>query len=357
MLFKSAVNTQAFAKVGLLGFAGAGKTYTGTKFAIGLIQHMREKGLEIGSRPAYFLDTETGSDWVKPEFVKADIELMQAKTRAFSDLLTAVREAEKGASVLLIDSISHFWKELCDAYQKKRGRNRLEFQDWAVLKGEWAKFTDLFVNSNLHIILCGRAGYEYDYFEDDSGRKQLEKTGVKMKAETEMGYEPSLLVLMEREMDMEHKRVFRTAHILKDRSTTIDGKEFRNPTFANFLPHVEFLNLGGQQLGVDTGRNSEGLFDRDGNTEWKKAQLAKSVALDEIKEILNKHHGGTSNDAKAKKAELLDGTAGTRSWVKIEETYTLPQVIEIRDKLWLILEGMPYGAPALAAVDINEDAA
>jgi hypothetical protein len=44
------------------------------------------------------------------------------------------------------------------------------------------------------VIICGRAGYEYDYFEDDEGKKQLEKTGIKMKAETEMGFEPSLLV-------------------------------------------------------------------------------------------------------------------------------------------------------------------
>ena len=54
-------------------------------------------------------------------------------------------------------------------------------------------------------------GYEYDYFEDEAGKKQLEKTDIKMKAEGEMGYEPSLLVLMERHTVMETMKAYRTA--------------------------------------------------------------------------------------------------------------------------------------------------
>ena len=92
---------------------------------------------------------------------------------------------------------------------KAKKRTRLQFDDWGYLKGEWRKFTDLFINSNLHIILCGRAGYEYDYFEDEAGKKQLEKTDIKMKAEGEMGYEPSLLVLMERHTDLETMKAYR----------------------------------------------------------------------------------------------------------------------------------------------------
>jgi hypothetical protein len=65
-----------------------------------------------------------------------------------------------------------------------------------------------------------------------------------MKAEGEMGYEPSLLVLMEREMDMETNKVFRIASIIKDRSTAIDGRKIQNPTFESFMPHIKYLNLG-----------------------------------------------------------------------------------------------------------------
>lgn len=101
--------------------------------------------------------------------------------------------------MLIIDSISHFWKEVQDSYKKSKHRNRLHFHDWGQIKDQWGRFTDCYINSQVHIIMCGRAGYEYAYFEDEDGKKQLEKTGTKMKAESEMGYEPSLLMEMVRE--------------------------------------------------------------------------------------------------------------------------------------------------------------
>ena len=74
MLFKEAEVTSAFLKMGIMGFAGAGKTHTASETAIGLINYMREKGVEYAEKPAFFLDTETGSDWVKPRFEAAGIE-------------------------------------------------------------------------------------------------------------------------------------------------------------------------------------------------------------------------------------------------------------------------------------------
>jgi hypothetical protein len=61
---------------------------------------------------------------------------------------------------------------------------------------------------------------------------------------------------MEREMDMETNKVSRTASIIKDRSTAIDGKKFHNPTFESFMPHIKYLNLGAKQLGVDVSRTA-----------------------------------------------------------------------------------------------------
>lgn len=341
-LFKPATNGQAFLKMGLMGFAGDGKTYTATQVAIGMVQLMRKRGLELGNKPAFFIDTETGSDWVKPRFDEADLPLMVAKTRSFVDLLEAVDTAERDGSVLLIDSISHFWRVLCDEYATKRNRKRgLEFSDWAWLKGEWAKFTDRFVNSQCHIIMCGRAGFEYDFFEDDAGKKQLEKTGIKMKAEAETGYEPSILVLMEKHQALEGNRVWRTATVLKDRSTKIDGMTFENPTFKDFLPHIEYLNLGGQHFSVDTGRDNSALFADDGMPRWQQEKRAKEIALDEITEVLNKHHGGTTHDAKRAKADWLEKAFSSRSWERIQ-SLDWATVRAGRNFLWLQLEGVEY---------------
>ncbi|EGA9228857.1 hypothetical protein H6N05_004385, partial [Shigella flexneri] len=107
-----------------------------------------------------------------------------------------------------------------------------------------------------------------------------------MKAETETGYEPSIRIQMEKQMNIETGQVWRTARILKDRSTRIDGQVFSNPTFKNFLPHIESLNLGGEHPGIDTSRDNSELFANDGTPTWLKEKRAKEIALDEIIELL-----------------------------------------------------------------------
>ncbi|WP_312330042.1 AAA family ATPase [Atlantibacter hermannii] len=344
-LFQRATNTQAYLKAGVMGFAGDGKTFTASELAIGLVLLMRQRGIPAGDKPVMFLDTETGSDWVKPRFDAENIELFTAKTRSFVDLLVAVNEAECNGSVMIIDSISHFWTGLCDEYATRRNRKRgLEFSDWAWLKGEWRKFTDRFVNSQAHTIMCGRAGYEYDFFEGDDGKKQLAKTGIKMKAETETGYEPSILIQMEKQMNIDTGQVWRNARILKDRSTRIDGMVFSNPTFKNFLPHIEFLNLGGMHLGVDTSRDNGELFAADGIPAWQKEKRSKEIALDEIVELLTKHHGGSTNDAKRAKADLLEKVFLSRSWERIKGM-DWQTIKSGRNALWLELEGVEYAFP------------
>jgi len=360
-LFQRATNTQAFLKAGIMGFAGDGKTYTASELAIGLVELMRSRKLPGGDKGVAFLDTETGSDWVKPKFDAADVPLYTAKTRAFVDLISAVKEAESEGHVLMIDSITHFWRQLTEEYAQRKNRKRgLEFQDWAWLKSEWGKFTDLFVNSHCHIIMCGRAGYEYDFFENDNGKKELEKTGIKMKAETETGYEPSILILMEKHQEFTEKgqkRIWRTATVMKDRSTRIDGKSFDNPTFKDFLPHIEFLNLGGEHIGVDTKRDSSELFADDGEPKWQKEKRMKEIALDEIAEIIGKHHPGSTAEAKKAKGELLEQVFGSRSWERIK-TFDWPTISDCRNALWIKLEGKPYEwirPPAAMAADAAAD--
>lgn len=349
-LFTEAVNTQARLKMGVLGFAGAGKTFTSTIVAIGLIKYAREKGLPEGDKPAYFLDTETGSDWVQPIFAKEGITLRTAKSRAFKDLVAAVREAETNGSVLIIDSISHFWREFTEAYMKRKNRSRLEFADWNYLKPEWGKFTDAYVNSNLHIIMAGRAGFEYDYFTDDDGKKQLEKTGVKMKAETELGYEPSLLVLMEREMDLGTKAVFRVANVLKDRSDLLDGKSFKNPGFESFKPHIDYLNMGGVQMGVDLSRTSEDMIDgHEGPSKptWKYEQEQREIEMEKIEALFAEHGlSSQSKEGKSKIVGLLKRHFETTSWKELS-TYPLATVKRGR----IALEADLTGKPAAPSTD------
>lgn len=337
-LFQKATDTNAFLKMGIFGFAGSGKTMTSTLTAIGLIHYMRERNMPLAGKPLFFLDTEQGSNWVRRKIEDAGIELYTAKTRAFTDLLAATKEAEFNASLLLVDSLTHFWTELTTAYAKKQKRNRLYFEDWAYLKTEWRKFTDAFINAPTHTILAGRAAFEYDYFENDAGKKELEKTNIRMRAEGEMGYEPDLLVLMERETDMETKKVSHIATVMKDRSTELDGKKFVNPTFASFLPHIQLLNLGGRQLGIDTSRTSEDMLTPE-KKDWNPVQ--RRIVIDEIQSLLVLHIPGQAAVDKQRKLQLIRKHFAEKSWTEIEEVMPLFDLRAGYDTLHRELENKP----------------
>lgn len=344
--------------MGIMGFAGSGKTYTAAEIAIGLTKYMQAKGLPGADKPIFFLDTETGSDWVKPKIEGEGIKLFTAKTKAFLDLTTAMKEAPGNAAVLIIDSITHFWVEFCDTYQERKERKRgLEFQDWAYLKKEWRrKFTEPFVNSPLHVVLCGRAGFEYEHYVDDAGKKQIEKSGVKMKAEGELGFEPSILVMMDREQDVEARKLKHIATVMKDRRSdakTLDGKRIENPKFKDFLPHIEFLNLGGHQLGVDSTRSSASMIEPD---TFDRRKIDRETVLDLIDNLLTMHLGSTQED-KRKRIEACDAAFGTSSKTFIEKQVSLQDLKIGYDRLHLQFKGQPgpYGTMGEQAPDVVDE--
>lgn len=333
-------------KAGLLGFAGAGKSRTATEIAIGMVQHLRAIGAPSGGLPVFMLDTEGGSDYVAGLYDAAGVELMTDRSRAYVDLMGAVKSASSEASVLVIDNITHVWREFCDAYQRKRNRKRLEFQDWGYLKGEWQHFTDAFLGAPVHIVMCGRAGYEYDHVQDDTGRKELVKTGIKMKAESEMAYEPSLLLLLEREDDVTTHRIRRVAHVLKDRFGVLDGQsltsaETGGPTFGHLMPHIERLALGSVQLATDTDRKSDGVFPVDSAGKWRHEQERKALVLGEVREeIVRMYPGQTAADKKAK-GDLLEMAFGSRAWERAEQS-TMDQLKLGANRIWQASRGVDY---------------
>jgi len=310
-LLQKAKPEMAFLKLGIYGEAGSGKTHTSSKVAIGLHKHIKDE------KPIAFADTETGSDFVMPIFKKAKVELLVAKTRAFADLLTVVDEAEKNCSILIIDSITHFWNELLDSYQKKHQISRITLRHWIPLKQMWREFTDQFINSKLHIIMAGRSAYIWDDVEDEEGVKELKKTGTKMRAETEMGYEPSLLVEMEtvRTSARAGANWIHRAWVIKDRFDVIDGKYFDNPGFESFLPHIESLNLGGKHRAIDQGRNSQEIFKNDNKGEAKFRKM--KILTEKVQNAIYRAYPGQVKEDKIGRLDLLKKAFDTDSWTAI----------------------------------------
>jgi hypothetical protein len=329
--FKPAIEAPSFLKAGIYGDAGTGKSYTASLIACGLAKR-------IGNAPALFLDTEGGSVWVKKMFDAAGVPFLVHRSRAYKDAKAAVAEAERIGGILIIDSITHFWEEIRDAYLKakrERTRNphaRLELPDWNQIKPEWGKFTALFLNSQCHIILCGRGASVYEFVDrdDDPSKKDMITSGTRMAAEKGLGYEPSLLIEMAQKQTIaagKRKTITRVATVLKDRSDVLDGQRFEDPTFESFLPHVEFLNIGNASSGYvafDESRTSEGIFPTEGA--GREAYSARRlVALDDTKDLLLKHIPGQSVAEKQRKTELFRKHFGC-GWVEAEELASLEQL-------------------------------
>jgi hypothetical protein len=343
---------QAYLKMGIYGNAGTGKTYTSCMVAIGLAKLVKERTGVMP--PVYFMDTETGSTWARPWFEAEKIDFIPVCTRSFVDLKQAVADAEKDQAILIVDSITHFWIELCLTFarQRKRKDNRLEFQDYGAIKPMWAQFTESYLNSKAHIILCGRAGNTYEYQEkEEGGKKELISTGTKMKAESEMGYEPSLQVEMvaEKSLDRKKKLTIRKGYVVKDRSTLLDGREFINPGFKVFLPHIDRLNIGGAHVGVDVDRNSSTLFDTaTGRPDWQQKKLQKEIVLEEIQNLLVLHVPGQSAPEKQRKVKLVKDHFNA-TWKELEEVLSVEQVRQGYDTMHQELEGTPSRYSVAAA--------
>jgi len=321
-LLQKAKPEMAYLKAGLYGEAGSGKTFTASQFAIGLHKYIKSKKA-IG-----FLDTETGSDFVRPIFKNEKIEFITAKTRAFKDVLTVVDEAEKNCSILIIDSITHIWNEMTDSYCKMHKIARITLNHWQPIKRVWKDYTDRFINSALHIIMAGRSADKWDYVEDDEGVKELQKVGTKMRGETQIGYEPSLLIEMEqfRKSAKVGGGWINRAWVVKDRWNLLnhksfdfkhfDGLKYKEDSFKAFLPHIEMLNLGGKHRAIDMDRTSEEMFEKnkDGAAVFKKIK----ILTEKVQNALYRAFPSPNKkEDKIGRLDLLKKAFDTDSWTDV----------------------------------------
>lgn len=324
-MLKKAENKMAYAKVGLYGTAGSGKTYTAAKIAIGLHKFAG------CTKPVGMFDTEPAASYIIPLFQQAGIEfLVYDESRALKDLMAFMDEAEEACSIVIVDSITHVWRDAQESFlakineqrarQNKRPLASLEFQHWRPIKAAWADFTDRFLSSKLHVIVCGRAGnvYEYQDKDDGSGKKELITTGSRMATEKELGYEPSLLVEMM--ADREDGKITNIALVQKDRTDTINGKEIPRPDFGSFQPHFAALNLGGEHHGSMQQRDSKDLYTETGDDNWSAEQRQRAIWAEEVQGLLVKYFPGQTASEKQQKLDLIEQFFGTRSWTKVENT-------------------------------------
>lgn len=318
---------QGYLRAGFLGFQSSGKTFTAIQLAIGTHQHFKLKG-----RIAMF-DTEGGSEYINQRVLtQTGKPLLGMKSQSFQDLLDMAQEClAAGVDILVVDSVTHIWREICDSYLEhvnaKRAdknmpaRTKLEFQDWGPIKKKWAEWTTFYLNAPLHMIICGRAGFEYENeLNEESGKRELIKVGTKMKTETEFGFEPSLLIEMERREVVDKKGVRKVVHhavINKDRFDVMDGMEFDDPTFETFLPHLSRLTPGANTPIAQT--RTPMTVDEQGRDAFDRLKLRRLKAWEEIENGLAIVFPSSQGTDKQARFTIYQELAGTTSETKLQQ--------------------------------------
>ena len=343
MAFQKAVRQVAAAKIGGFGPMGSGKTTMMAMLAIYLSKTYH------GCAPVAFQDTEKGADFVQPYFEIEGVPLLVEKTRAFIDLRDAARNAkEVGACCIIDDSLTHFWQELLKVV--KGDAKRLDIKKIGEAKERWAEFTSIYDQCNLHWLVAGRLGHDWENvdIEDEDGKikNELLKGQTKMKAEGDFSYEPDLVIELTSADDpdaADYKRLKRggrikkiasgqihIALVKKCRVRALNGQMFSwpdKPTYKPgdylkvaecFKPYFDFLNIGGEHVAFDATRNSSGIIDTTRGNDFYQMKRRREIALEEIKGALGCVWTAATGKDAAAKGEVINALFGTHSWTAVE---------------------------------------
>jgi hypothetical protein len=326
--FTELANTRPYIKAGFMGLAGSGKSTTGILTAIAIHQAIKS------NKPIVFFDTERAVKFLQPYADAFGIRVLVKESRSLADWVETVKLCAAGAAdVLVIDSVTHLWDGLLKAHQEKVKRAKLQIDDWGVVKPQWKKwFSDPYLDSRLHIVMCGRAGDVWaNEMDEDTGRRKSYNTGVhKMKVEGETGFEPHLLVdmdLIREDRNGVGETSWREALIVKDRSNAIDGKKFR---FANtpdpraafaavelaFRPAIERA-LAGAVAAPETDDASVAPLLATSD-DGERAKLDRRILLEEVDAKLLQAAPGQGAKEKQWRIDTTERLFGSPAWAKVE---------------------------------------
>lgn len=193
--FKRATKAAARLRLGLIGPAGSGKTYTALRIAAGL-----------GGKIAV-VDTERGSASLYAGERGIDFDVIELDTYEVERFIDAIRDAAAGGySTIIIDSLSHAWAgkggilEFVDK-AGKRNTGGGNFGAWRDATPRHNALVDAILGAPLHVICTLRSKVEY-VVENVGGRSQVRKVGLQPVQRDGLEYEFTVVGDVTQEHDL-----------------------------------------------------------------------------------------------------------------------------------------------------------
>jgi len=235
-MFKEATKEQTRLRLCLCGPAGAGKTFTGLRFAFQLA-----KERDCGRGGVAVIDTEHHSaskyrgespDGIPWNFAVEDLEYHSP-----DNYRMAIEEAGRmGFDVLLIDSLTHAWAGVGGALaQIDANPSANRFTAWKDVTPQHNALIDTILRSPCHVIGTMRSKMEHVLEVDERGKNVPRKIGMKPIQREGMEYEFDIVC----DMDVDHYLT-----VSKSRCSRVDGVKVYKPSGSFLNPVYEWLMSG-----------------------------------------------------------------------------------------------------------------
>jgi hypothetical protein len=214
-VFRPATKDQQKARVAIQGVSGSGKTWTGLSVA---------HGLANGGRLAV-IDTERGaaSLYVGVDGIRFDV--LQMHRYDPRDLVKALAAAANaGYDSVLVDSLSHYWKgtdgtlDQVDKAKAKYGGNQFAgWKDGTPMQNDMVAAILAYPG---HVVASMRSYTEWVLQENERGKKEPARVGMRPEQRKGIEYEFDIAVAM----DLEN-----TLEVLKSRCPGLNRKVIQRP--------------------------------------------------------------------------------------------------------------------------------
>lgn len=168
--FEPATKAGAKARIALTGPPGSGKTYTALALAFGLGRNVVVVDTERGTASKY-----AGlNGW---EFQRLNVH--SYSPQSLVEILGAA--AGQGFEVLILDSWSHYWEGIdgmLEQVDRRSGANKFT-SGWKEMRPEERRMVDALLAFPGHLIVTLRTKVEYVIVENERGKKEPRKVGLK----------------------------------------------------------------------------------------------------------------------------------------------------------------------------------
>ena len=230
--FQKAEKKKSFLRLGIAAPSGGGKTYTALRIAMGIAN-------KTGGKIA-FIDTEKGSASLYADKFGFDV-LEIGKPYQVDKYLDGIKQAEDaGYSVLVIDSMTHGWKQIVEEVEllsntKYKGNS---YRAWGDLKGtpQYEKWVEAMLSFKGHIIMTSRSKTEYAQEKQD-GKTVISKVGLGIQNRGDFEYECTMF------MEGTHDHYFT---FTKDRTGKYQDCIIQKPSEQLGEDLIDWLNSGAE---------------------------------------------------------------------------------------------------------------